>query len=38
MIFTILIGAGLFNYFIEATGLTDSLIQWVEELGWNDGR
>jgi tripartite ATP-independent transporter DctM subunit len=35
MIFTILIGAGLFNYFIEATGLTDSLIQWVEELGWN---
>jgi tripartite ATP-independent transporter DctM subunit len=35
MIFTILIGAGLFNYFIEATGLTDALIQWVEELGWN---
>jgi len=35
MIFTILIGAGLFNYFIEATGLTDALIQWVDELGWN---
>jgi tripartite ATP-independent transporter DctM subunit len=35
MIFTILIGAGLFNYFIEATGLTDALIEWVEQLGWN---
>ncbi len=35
MIFTILVGAGVFNYFIEATGLTDALIDWVEHLGWN---
>ena len=35
MIFAILIGAGIFNYFIDSTGLTDALIQWVKELGWN---
>ena len=33
MIFMILIGAGLFNYFISATGLTDSLIGWVKGTG-----
>ena len=35
MIFTILIGAGIFNYFIESTGLTDSLIAAVKDTGWN---
>ena len=35
MIFAILIGAGIFNYFIDSTRLTDALIQWVRELGWN---
>jgi tripartite ATP-independent transporter DctM subunit len=33
MIFMILIGAGIFNYFISATGLTDSLIQAVKDTG-----
>ena len=33
MIFMILIGAGLFNYFIAATGLTDQLILWVKDTG-----
>jgi tripartite ATP-independent transporter DctM subunit len=33
MIFMILIGAGLFNYFIAATGLTDQLIVWVKDTG-----
>ncbi|OHC80454.1 MAG: C4-dicarboxylate ABC transporter permease, partial [Rhodospirillales bacterium RIFCSPLOWO2_12_FULL_67_15] len=35
MIFMILIGAGIFNYFIDSTGLTDAMIAWVRELGWN---
>ena len=35
MIFMILIGAGIFNYFIDSTGLTDALIGWVKALGWN---
>jgi tripartite ATP-independent transporter DctM subunit len=35
MIFAILIGAGIFNYFIDSTRLTDALIDWVRELGWN---
>ncbi len=35
MIFMILIGAGIFNYFIDSTGLTDALIAWVKDLGWN---
>ncbi len=35
MIFMILIGAGIFNAFIESTGMTDALIHWVEQLGWN---
>jgi tripartite ATP-independent transporter DctM subunit len=35
MIFTILIGAGIFNYFIDSTGLTDKLIAAVKETGWN---
>jgi tripartite ATP-independent transporter DctM subunit len=33
MIFMILIGAGLFNYFIAATGLTDELIGAVKNTG-----
>ena len=35
MIFMILIGAGIFNYFIDTTGLTDALIAWVKDLGWS---
>ena len=35
MIFMILIGAGIFNAFIESTGMTDSLIQRVEQLQWS---
>src|SRR5262249_16061175 len=35
MIFFILVGAAIFNYFIDATGLTQSLIKSVEELGLN---
>jgi len=33
MIFMILIGAGIFNYFISATGLTDEMIRAVETSG-----
>lgn len=33
MIFMILIGAGIFNYFIAATGLTDALIDTVKATG-----
>jgi tripartite ATP-independent transporter DctM subunit len=33
MIFMILIGAGIFNYFIAATGLTDALIDAVKGTG-----
>lgn len=33
MIFMILIGAGIFNYFVSATGLTDQLIQAVKDTG-----
>jgi tripartite ATP-independent transporter DctM subunit len=35
MIYMILIGAGVFNFFLDATGLNDALIQYVRELGWN---
>jgi tripartite ATP-independent transporter DctM subunit len=35
MIFVILIGAGIFNAFIESTQLTDTLIAAVQSLGWN---
>lgn len=35
MIFVILVGAGVFNAFIEATGLTDALIAAVRDAGWN---
>jgi tripartite ATP-independent transporter DctM subunit len=35
MIFMILIGAGVFNFFLDATGLNDALTDWVEHLGWN---
>ena len=33
MIFMILIGAGIFNYFIDTTGLTDAMVQWIKDLG-----
>lgn len=33
MIFFILVGAGIFNYFLDATGLTQALIGWIEGLG-----
>lgn len=35
MIFFILVGAMIFNYFIDATGLTQGLIQSVQHLGLN---
>ncbi len=35
MIFMILIGAGIFNAFIESTGMTDSLIRQIEHLQWS---
>ncbi len=35
MIFLILIGAAVFNYFIEASGLPDATIEAVTELHWN---
>jgi tripartite ATP-independent transporter DctM subunit len=35
MIFMILIGAGVFNFFLDATGLNDALTGYVEHLGLN---
>jgi len=35
MIFMILIGAGIFNYFIDSTGLTDGLIGAVKDAGFS---
>jgi len=35
MIFMILIGAGIFNAFIESTGMTDALIRLVEQMQWS---
>jgi TRAP-type C4-dicarboxylate transport system permease large subunit len=35
MIFMILIGTAVFNYFVETTGLPQALVQSVGELGWN---
>ncbi len=35
MIFMILVGANIFNFFIETSGLTDALIDYVRALGWN---
>ena len=35
MIFMILIGAAVFNFFVDATGLTQSTIQYMRELGWD---
>ncbi|OJX00881.1 MAG: C4-dicarboxylate ABC transporter permease [Burkholderiales bacterium 70-64] len=35
MIFMILIGAGIFNAFVESTGMTDAMIEFVRELGWS---
>lgn len=35
MIFLILIGTSVFNYFVETTGLPQSLVSMVGELEWN---
>jgi len=35
MIFMILVGANIFNFFIESTGLTGAIIEYVNQLGWN---
>ncbi|MCZ4282419.1 TRAP transporter large permease [Kiloniella laminariae] len=35
MIFLILVGTAVFNYFIETTGLPQSLVSFVTELGWD---
>jgi tripartite ATP-independent transporter DctM subunit len=35
MIFFIIIGATMLNYFIDATGLTQKLIEQIKDLGWN---
>jgi tripartite ATP-independent transporter DctM subunit len=35
MIFMILIGAGVFNFFLDATGLNEALTAYVEQLGLN---
>lgn len=35
MIFLILIGAGLFNYFVETSGLPHQLVGFFETLGWH---
>lgn len=35
MIFMILVGANIFNFFIESTGLTGAIIEYVNGLGWN---
>lgn len=35
MIFLILVGTSVFNYFVETTGLPQDLVQHVGELGWN---
>jgi tripartite ATP-independent transporter DctM subunit len=35
MIFLILVGAGVFNYFIETSGLPQLLVQFTQDLGWN---
>jgi tripartite ATP-independent transporter DctM subunit len=35
MIFMILIGASVFNYFVETSGLPQLLVQLVQDLGWS---
>ncbi|WP_020592979.1 TRAP transporter large permease [Kiloniella laminariae] len=35
MIFLILVGTAVFNYFIETTGLPQALVSFVTELGWD---
>lgn len=35
MIFLILIGTALFNFFIETTGMPQAMVQYVGELGWS---
>lgn len=34
MIFMILIGASVFNFFVDATGLTQAMIGFMRDLGW----
>lgn len=35
MIFMILIGANIFNFFVEATGFTQATVDWVQGQGFN---
>jgi len=35
MIFMILIGANIFNFFVEATGFTQATVEWVQTQGFN---
>ncbi len=35
MIFLILIGTAVFNYFVETTGMPQALVRYVGELGWH---
>ena len=35
MIFLILIGAALFNFFIEASGMTQALVDWITTQGFS---
>jgi tripartite ATP-independent transporter DctM subunit len=35
MIFMILIGANIFNFFVEATGFTQAMVDWVQGQGFN---
>ena len=35
MIFMILIGANIFNFFVEATGFTQATVDWVQSQGFN---
>ena len=35
MIFLILIGTAVFNYFVETTGMPQQLVAYVSQLGWN---
>jgi len=34
MIFFVLMGAAVFNHFVEMTGLPHGLVEWVEAAGW----
>ncbi|OGA64959.1 MAG: C4-dicarboxylate ABC transporter permease, partial [Betaproteobacteria bacterium RIFCSPLOWO2_12_FULL_65_14] len=35
MIFMIVIGASIFNFFLESTGFTQGAIEYIQGLGWN---